>query len=159
MELRTPPAGGDEFAHRGNLNLVRMTNQARLPTVCPSLPFQDDPTCQAIPPTKCLPHHIVEGIYARLLSPDDVGLALRFGFDAVDIAARQAVENIMDSQGFDFSTTRNLNELVRDVARHGQSHLVAADFPFLGANAMSLQPMPAGQPASQTWGSVPSLVE
>ena len=67
MELPPVPAGAPIFAHRGPANLVRLLPGSKRLANVPGFPFALDPSDAA---TRTIPHHIVEGVYARLLAPD-----------------------------------------------------------------------------------------
>ena len=67
MELRPVPVGASVFAHRGPTNLVRLLPGSKLLSTVPDFQFTPDPSDAA---TRTILHHIVEGVYARLLAPD-----------------------------------------------------------------------------------------
>ena len=69
MELRHVPPGVDAHVHRGADNLVRLLPGSRLHLVVQNLGLTPDPDDAS---TQCVPHHVLEGYYARVLVPSAV---------------------------------------------------------------------------------------
>lgn len=115
MELREVPPGVDAFAHREPVNLVRLLPGSKLLATVTDYSFiTDDPSDAA---TLCTPHHLVEGVYARLLRPDATVAAtgVEFGSRYVSVPTLASVEAALSSS---FSSERcSLDEYVRRVSR------------------------------------------
>ena len=84
MELRVVPPGVDEHAHRGVLNFVRLRRGSKIHAAVNNYTWTLDPDDGTTP---CVPHHIVEGLYARLVdAADDVAAAdIQFGHSRLDV--------------------------------------------------------------------------
>ena len=76
MELRAVPPGADAHVHRGADNLVRLVGSRLARTLEASGILTPDPDDNTTP---CMPHHLLEGILARALSPSDVPDSIQFG--------------------------------------------------------------------------------
>ena len=114
MELRAVPAGVDVFTHRMPANLVRLLPGSKLLATVTDYSFITDPSDAA---TLCMPHHLVEGIYARLLQPDATVSAtgVEFGPRYVSVTVLAQVEAALPGS---FSEARcTLDEYVRRVSR------------------------------------------
>jgi len=64
MELRVVPAGVDEHVHRGVQNFVRLRRGSKIHAAVNNYTWTADPDDGTTP---CVPYHIVEGLYARLI--------------------------------------------------------------------------------------------
>ena len=91
MELRTVPAGADVHAHRGAQNFVRLSRGSKILAVVNDYTFTPDPDDGVTP---CVPHHVVEGLYARLVeTAADVATAdIQFGHSRLDVDILLAAE-------------------------------------------------------------------
>ena len=101
MELRRVPAGADKHAHRGAQNFVRLLNGSKILAVVNNYAFILDPDGGV---TSCVPFHVVEGFYARLVeNAADVATAdIQFGHSRLDIDILLAAEASLSS---DFGTS------------------------------------------------------
>ena len=73
LELRPVPPNADAFAHRGPDHLVRAVPRSFLAHHLADQVFTPDPTDTGTDGgTRCLPFHVVEGLYARLASSSDL---------------------------------------------------------------------------------------
>ena len=114
MELRAVPPGVDVFNHRMPANLVRLLPGSKLLATVNDFAIIADPSDAA---TMCTPHHLVEGIYARLLRPDATVSAtgVEFGPRYVSVPTLAQVEASLPGS---FSSGRcSLDEYVRRVSR------------------------------------------
>ena len=158
MELRPVPAGVGIFAHRGPANMVRLLPGSKLLATVDDYPFTADPSDAA---TRTVPHHIVEGIYARLLAPDATVAAtgVEFGARYLSVADLCAAEaSLPDSFP---SSACSLNEYVRRVSREamrpGRAPIVVR-----GASFENGEPFAAADTPNDVWLSeigVDSLVD
>ena len=126
MELRVVPAGADEHAHRGVLNFVRLRRGAKIHAAVNNYTWTMDPDDGTTP---CVPHHIVEGLYARLVdAADDVAAAdIQFGHTRLDVDILLEAEASLSSD-FD-SSSCGMDQFVRrlevEAARPGRTAVVA----------------------------------
>lgn len=80
--LRAVPAGQDPFAHRGARNLVRVAPNSFLKRSLFDELFTSDPTDAG---TSCIDAHVLEGLYARVLTPEPDASMLSFGGSYVGV--------------------------------------------------------------------------
>ena len=73
MELRVVPAGVDEHVHRGVQNFVRLRRGSKIHAAVNNYTWTADPDDGTTP---CVPYHIVEGLYARLIAVSYTHLTL-----------------------------------------------------------------------------------
>ena len=112
MELRRVPAGANEHAHRGAQNFVRLLNGPKVLAAVNNFAFTLDPDDGV---TICVPFHLIEGFYARLVeNAADVATAdIQFCHSRLDIDILLAAEASLSS---DFGTSPcSLDEFVRRV--------------------------------------------
>ena len=97
MELRVVPPGADEHAHRGVQNFVRLKRGSKIHATVNNYTWTLDPDDGATP---CVPHHIVEGIYARLIeaAPDVAAADIQFGHTRLDVEILLAAEASLSSE-------------------------------------------------------------
>jgi hypothetical protein len=112
MELRRVPAGVDEHAHRCAQNFVRLLNGSKILAAVNNYAFSLDPDDGV---SSCVPFHIVEGFYDRLVEPAaDVATAdIQFGHSRLNIDILLAAEASLRSD-FDDSPC-GVDEFVRRV--------------------------------------------
>ena len=98
MELRPVPAGVGVFAHRGPANFA-----SKFWSVVNDYPFAADPSDAA---TMTVPHHVVEGAYARLFTVDSTVSAtgVQFGSRHLDVAELSLAELSLPAS-FDSAST------------------------------------------------------
>ena len=126
MELRVVPAGVDEHVHRGVQNFVRLRRGSIIHAAVNNYTWTADPDDGTTP---CVPYHIVEGLYARLIeAAADVAAAdIQFGHSRLGIEILLAAEASLSSE-FD-SSSCGIDEFVRRVeveaARPGRTAVVA----------------------------------
>ena len=84
MELRRVPAGVDEHTHRGEQNFARLLNGSKVLAAVNNFAFALNPGGGV---TSCVPFHMIEGFYARLVE-NAAGVAtagIQFGHSRLDI--------------------------------------------------------------------------
>jgi hypothetical protein len=101
MELRRVPTGVDEHTHRGEQNFVRLLNGSKVLAAINNFAFTLDPGGGV---TSCVPFHMIEGFYARLVeNAADVATAdIQFGHSRLDIDIFLGAEASLSSE-FDTS--------------------------------------------------------
>ena len=112
MELRRVPAGVDEHTHRGAQNVVRLLNGSKILAAVNNFAFTLDPDGGV---TSCVPFHMIEGFYARLVeNAADVATAdIQFGHSRLDLGILLAAEASLSSE-FD-SSPCGVGEFVRRI--------------------------------------------
>ena len=126
MELRVVPPGVDERVHRGVQNFVRLRRGSIIHAAVNNYTWTADPDDGTTP---CVPYHIVEGLYARLIeAAADVAAAdIQFGHSRLGIEILLAAEASLSSE-FD-SSSCGIDEFVRrievEAARPGRTAVVA----------------------------------
>ena len=149
MELRVVPPGADEHAHRGVQNFVRLKRGSKIHAAVNNYTWFTDPDDGATP---CVPHHIVEGIYARLIeaAPDVAAADIQFGHTRLDIELLLAAEASL-SASFD-SSSCGIDEYIRRVeveaARPGRTAVVA-----FARHFVPLQPFLLADNVDDVWAS------
>ena len=149
MELRVVPPGADEHAHRGVQNFVRLKGGSKIHAALNNYTWFTDPDDGATP---CVPHHIVEGIYARLIeaAPDVAAADIQFGHTRLDVELLLAAEASL-SASFD-SSSCGIDEYIRRVeveaARPGRTAVVA-----FARHFVPLQPFLLADNVDDVWAS------
>ena len=139
MELRTVPAGADAHTHRGAQNFVRLLRGSKTLAAVNNFTFTNDPDDGVTP---CVPHHIVKGMYARLIeAAADVATAdVQFGHSCLDIDILLAAEASLGAE-FDVQPC-SIDEFVRrlevEAARPGRVPVVAYARHFLPLEPFTL---------------------
>ena len=149
MELRRVPAGVDEHAHRCAQNFVRLLNGSKILAAVNNYAFSLDPDDGV---SSCVPFHIVEGFYDRLVEPAaDVATAdIQFGHSRLGIDILLAAEASLSSD-FD-ALPCGVDEFVRRVeveaARPERTAIVA-----YARHYVPLEPFLLGENLDDIWVS------
>ena len=149
MELRRAPTGVDEHATRGAQNFVRLLNGSKVLAAVNDFAFALDPGGGV---TSCVPFHINEGFYARMVenSADVAMVDIQFDHSRLDICIVLAAEA---SLSLDFGTSPcSVDEFVRRVeveaARRDRTAIRA-----YARHYVSLEPFLLGENLDDVWVS------